>query len=179
MTSISPQRAPRTPRLLAIGSALALIVAACSSPAVSTDSAGASPETSGTPTSAPSASPSPSATRLDDTALGHCADVRLLQERVHGLLAVELRLQNRVPLDIELGKIQSAFAALQRADLGTQEDQLEDPLRRLGYRLIDLEIAVEDFRTRRGRFRPAVVHAETDASAFDAALASFAILARC
>ena len=96
-----------------------------------------------------------------------------------GLLALELRIENRVPLDIELGKIQSTFGELRRADFGEQDDQLEDPLRRLGYRLIDLEIAVEDFRTRRGRFRPAIVHVEADAGAFDTALASFAILARC
>ena len=116
--------------------------------------------------------------RIENPGPGACESVLALVERVDELLEVPLRIQNRVSLDIELGKVQAAFAEVRRADLGELDSQLEDPLQRLGYRLIDLEIAVEDFRTNR-RIRDAAAHVETDASAMDDAVAGFAILARC
>jgi hypothetical protein len=106
----------------------------------------------------------------------HVADV---EERLAALEAVELRLPNRVALDIELGKLQAAFGELRQADLaGTFEDQLETALARLGHRLEELELAVEDFRTN-SRPQQAVSHVETDALTFGSELGAFAILARC
>ena len=92
--------------------------------------------------------------------------------------AVELRLPNRVALDIELGKLEAAFGELRQADLGPFEDQLEGPLTRLGYRLDEVELAVEDFRTN-SRPQQAVAHVEDDAGTFGGELAAFSILARC
>jgi hypothetical protein len=108
-----------------------------------------------------------------------CQHVGTVEERLAALEAVELRLPNRVALDIELGKLQAAFGELQQADLtGPFEDQLETALTRLGHRLEELELAVEDFRTN-SRPQQAVTHVETDALTFGSELGSFAILARC
>ena len=113
-----------------------------------------------------------------DVDAGPCDEVAELQEAIDGLRAVQLRLENRVTLDIELGKVRSAFDLLERAELGELEDALEDPLTQLGYRLIDVEIAVEDFRTN-PRPRQAAPHVETDTAAFSDALAGITILSRC
>lgn len=107
-----------------------------------------------------------------------CDHVGSVEETTAALRAVELRLPNRVALDIELGKLQAAFLELGQADLGELEEPLEEPLTRLGYRLIELDLAVEDFRTD-PRPRRAAAHVEEDAEAFADALAGFAILARC
>ncbi len=107
-----------------------------------------------------------------------CTQIGAVQSRTAALRAVELRLPNRVALDIELGKLQAAFVELAQADLGPFAEQLEGPLTRLGYRLAEVELAVEDFRTN-SRPQRAVTHVETDARTFADELASFAILARC
>jgi hypothetical protein len=107
-----------------------------------------------------------------------CEQVGAVESRTAALRAVELRLPNRVALDIELGKLQAAFSELAEADLGPFAEQLEGPLTRLGYRLGEVELAVEDFRTN-SRPQRAVTHVETDALAFSEELAAFAILARC
>jgi hypothetical protein len=107
-----------------------------------------------------------------------CALVAQLDERLAGLMSVELRLPNRVALDIELGKVEAAYSELSQAEMGDLEDTLEKPLERLGYRMVDLEIAVEDFRTNR-RPKRAAPHVEEDAGAFGRALAELAILAGC
>ncbi len=101
-----------------------------------------------------------------------------MESRIAALRAVELRLPNRVALDIELGKLQAAFVELAQADLGPFAEQLEGPLTRLAYRLGEVELAVEDFRTN-SRPQRAVTHVETDAQTFSEELAAFAILARC
>ena len=90
--------------------------------------------------------------------------------------AVELRLPNRVALDIELGQLQVAVRELQDAELGPLEDDLETPLRRLGYRLGEVELAVEDFRTN-ARPQRAVPHVQRDAQTFADELAAFVLLA--
>jgi hypothetical protein len=107
-----------------------------------------------------------------------CLSIEAVQERLAALQAVELRLPNRVALEIELGKLQAAFGELQQADLGPFADQLETPLTRLTYRLAEVELAVEDFRTN-SRPQDAVEHVETDAGTLGDELAAFAILARC
>jgi hypothetical protein len=107
-----------------------------------------------------------------------CRIVAVVEERIAALSAVELRLPNRVALDIELSKLQAAFVELRQADLQPFEDELESPLKRLGYRLAELELAVEDFRTN-SRPQRAVGHVEADAETFGGELAAFSILARC
>ncbi len=113
-----------------------------------------------------------------DLAVRLCVTVDTLDTRLAGLTAIELRLPNRVALEIELGKVQAAFSELRQADLGELEPQLEDPLKRLGYRLVELELAIEDFRTN-PRPRRAAPHVEEDGAKVTDALAVFAILARC
>jgi hypothetical protein len=132
----------------------------------------------------PSASPGVSApdsarpTSALQSGVSLCEQVGAVESRIAALRAVELRLPNRVALDIELGKLQAAFAELAQADLGPFAEQLEAPLTRLAYRLGEVELAVEDFRTN-SRPQRAVTHVETDAQAFSEELAAFAILARC
>ena len=140
-----------------------------------------------TPSPAGSAVPSPSPGAAAPGAAGPtsalegfslCEQVGAVESRIAALRAVELRLPNRVALDIELGKLQAAFVELAQADLGPFAEQLEVPLTRLAYRLGEVELAVEDFRTN-SRPQRAVTHVETDAQTFSEELAAFAILARC
>ena len=88
------------------------------------------------------------------------------------------KLTNRVPLDIELAEVQLAFQELRGSDLGEFEEQLESPLQRLRYRLDELELAVEDFRTTR-RPRRAAPHVEGDSETFANDLSAFRVLSRC
>jgi hypothetical protein len=124
---------------------------------------------------APGAASPTSATESGPTL---CTHIGAVESRIAALRAVELRLPNRVALDIELGKLQAAFVELAQADLGPFAERLEGPLTRLAYRLGEVELAVEDFRTN-SRPQRAVTHVETDARTFADELASFAILARC
>ena len=113
-----------------------------------------------------------------DLSVGLCEHVLRIEQQLASLNAVELRLPNRVALEIELGKVQAAFSELRQTDLGELEEQLETPLTRLGYRIGELQLAVEDFRTN-PRPRLAAPHVEEDASVVADAVAAFAILARC
>jgi len=113
-----------------------------------------------------------------DVGVDLCLTVANVEERLAAFRAVELRLPNRVALDIELAKLQAAFSELRQADLGSLQEQLESPLKRLGYRLAEVELAVEDFRTN-SRPQRAVPNVEGDAETFSNELAAFAILARC
>jgi hypothetical protein len=168
----------RSSATLLLSVIVSLVVVACGDEASSSSPIDSGPLPSGVPSETMAAERTIEPLATGDMAIGPCAPVTDLQDRLAGLVEVELRLPNRVTLDIELGKVQSAFAELRRVDLGPLEAQLEDPLRRLGYRLIDLEIAVEDFRTT-SRPRPAAAHVEEDSTAFGDAVAGFAILARC
>jgi len=107
-----------------------------------------------------------------------CRRIGEVDARLTTMRAVELRLTNRVALDIELGQLQVAVAELQAADLGPFQDDLETPLRLLGYRLGDVELAVEDFRTN-SRPQRAAPHVERESHAFADELAAFVLLARC
>jgi hypothetical protein len=107
-----------------------------------------------------------------------CRRIGEVERSLTTLRAVELRLTNRVALDIELGQLQFAVGELEAAELGAFEDDLELPLRRLGYRLDEVELAVEDFRTN-SRPQRAVPHVEGDSETFANELAAFVLLARC
>jgi len=169
----TPRRCASVWRLVALCLGSILVVAACGSEP--TDATGASPS-SVAATATPAASMDPLASIDPGVAL--CAHVATLAERMAGLQAVELRLANRVALDIELGKMQAAYSDLRQADLADLEERLEDPLTHLGYRIGELELAVEDFRTN-PRPKRAAPHVEGDAAMVADAIASFGILARC
>lgn len=156
---------------LALITALTLIVAACGS--------AADPPSTGGPATSPEASPAsptPAPVSMTDGVL--CAAVLELEDRVASLRAVELRLPNRVALGIEMDGVLATFGELRNADLGAFEEVLEEPLVRLGYRLGELELAVEDFRTN-PRPQRAAPHVETDGKTFADELSAFSILARC
>lgn len=136
------------------------------------------------PSASPTGEPSPSARILGmdlaspDPQGELCRRVAGVEQRLAGLRAVELRLPNRVALDIELDKLQAAYVELESTDFGATEERLEGSLTRLGYRLGELELAVEDFRTN-SRPRRAVPHVEEDAQKVADELAAFLILSRC
>jgi hypothetical protein len=170
------QRHHRLPGLLGLlAVAVALVACGGSADPVTTSMPAAS--ASNPPPSAAALQASRPAASLDAAGL-LCARVGAVEERLAALRAVELRLPNRVALDIELAKLQAAFGELAAADLGSLEERLEDPLVRLGRRLAELELAVEDFRTN-SRPQRAVPHVEGDAATLADELGAFAILARC
>ncbi len=107
-----------------------------------------------------------------------CLKVSDVERRLAGLQAVELRLPNRVALTIEFDKLKAAYVELERADSGDAEERLAGSLKRLGYRIDELELAVEDFRTN-SRPRRAVSNVEGDAQKVADELAAFTILSRC
>ena len=107
-----------------------------------------------------------------------CRRVAGVEQRLAGLRAVELKLPNRVALDIELDKLQAAYVELETTDFGAAEERLDGSLTRLGYRLAELELAVEDFRTN-PRPQRAAPHVEEDARKVADELAAFEILSRC
>jgi hypothetical protein len=129
-----------------------------------------------TATTMPEESMSPMAS--GDIGANICTSAQGVAEQLAGLRAIELRLPNRVALDIELGKVQAAYNELRQADLGELEERLEDPLKRLGYRIDELKLAVEDFRTN-PRPKRAAPHVETDSEVVSDAVSSFGILASC
>lgn len=161
-------------RLVVLASASALFLAGCAGEPGPSPGAAASP--SGQPDVLAAATVEPMAS--GDAGVDLCLSIANVEERLAALRAVELRLPNRVALDIELAKLQAALSELRQVELGALEEQLESPLKRLGYRLAELELAVEDFRTN-ARPARAVPHVEGDAETFSNELAAFAILARC
>lgn len=142
-------------------------------------------ETSPAPSDAPSSSPgtsmrvptpSPGLPFEPQDAL--CSRVTELTANLGALRDVELRLPNRVALDIELDRLLMSFRDLEDVDLGEAEDRLAGSLKRLGYRLGELELAVEDFRTN-PRPRRAAPHVEEDAQKVADELDAFTLLSRC
>jgi hypothetical protein len=101
-----------------------------------------------------------------------------METRLADLRRVELILENRTSLDIELDKLQAAHLELERADLGEREDELEDSLKRLGYRMGELKLAVEDFRTI-NRVRRTSAHVEEDSEKVVNELNAFIVLSGC
>jgi hypothetical protein len=161
--------------IAALAAATLLVVAACGgddpAPAASADP-------SASPDAAAEASPSPSPEPSVDPEGELCLHVAGIEMRLASLRAVELRLPNRVALEIEQDKLRAAYDELDDADLGAREDELERSLTRLGYRLGGLDLAVEDFRTNT-RPRRAVPHVEEEAQKVADEMASFIILSRC
>ena len=160
--------------LAAFAAAMLLVVVACAGD-------GASPDASAEPSGSPATTllePSPEPVASVDPEGELCLRVTGVEQRLAALRAVELKLPNRVALDIELDKLQAAYVELERADFGDSEDRLAGSLKRLGYRMGELELAVEDFRTN-SRARRAAPHVEEDAKKVADELAAFVILSRC
>jgi hypothetical protein len=122
----------------------------------------------------PSDSPGPST----DPLAALCPQLATIQARLTQLAALELRPTARVSLDIELSRVQAAFSDMRQDATDTDDPGMDDTLRRLGYRLDDLALAVEDFRTT-SRPRDASKHVETEAAAFADALAGFQLQSGC
>jgi hypothetical protein len=160
-------------RLLALAAALLLVTLACDGDT----NAARSPLPADSPAAA-MVEPSRALTSVPGPDDDLCLHVTVVGERLASLRAVELRLPNRVALDIELDKLQAAYIELQRVDFGDAEDRLAGSLKRLGYRLGELELAVEDFRTNT-RPQRATPHVEEDAQKVADELAAFVILSRC
>jgi hypothetical protein len=123
-------------------------------------------------------SPIGSAGPSTDPASRLCEGLAAVQSRLAVLAALELRPTARVTLDIELSRVQVSFSEMRQDALATREPELEDTISRLGHRLDDLALAVEDFRTT-SRPRDAARHVATDAAAFADALAGFALQTGC
>lgn len=160
-------------RTLATLALLTMVVAgACGGDAT----AGTSAAPSLAATAAPSASPSAIPTVDPEGEL--CLRVGEMEVRLAELQAVELTLPNRTSLEVELDKLEAAYVELERVDLGEREDELEDSLKRLGYRMGELDLAVEDFRTN-PKPKRAAPHVEEDSQKVADELNAFVILSRC
>jgi hypothetical protein len=168
---VSTARRDPSRRLLALAAALLLVVVACDGEAT----ADSSPQPMGSPAMAESSRAPVSLAASDDDLCLHVVEVG---QRLDALRAVELRLPNRVALEVELDKLQAAYTELENVDFGPSEERLAGSLKRLGYRLGELELAVEDFRTN-SRPQRAAPHVEEDAENVADELAAFDILSRC
>jgi hypothetical protein len=151
-----------------------LVVSACGGGS----EAGGSPAPSSAPQSAASASPSPSPRPTVDPEGELCLIVSEVELRLATVQSVELTFPNQTSLEIELDKLMAAHEELERTDLGDREAEMEDSLTRLGYRMGELDLAVEDFRTN-SRPRRAAPHVEEDARKVANELAAFVVLSRC
>lgn len=174
---VAPRTGPHWPRptlvLLATAMLMAPLLLSCSGGA-GADAEMSAPAASASPT--PSLSFEPAAS--GDLGPDLCDLIGEVEAGLDGFNAVELRVPNQTELDIELGTLQAAFADLRQADLGDLSDRLDEPLTRLGYRLDELDLAVEDFRTN-PRPRRAIPHVEEKAGLVADAIATVAIFARC
>jgi len=159
--------------LAALAAVMMLVVVACGGDGDAAAGPSASPDAV-TSEASPTPTPFPTADPEGEMCL-HLADMEV---RLASLRAVELKLPNRVALDIELDKLTSAYRELEDVDLGDREDELERSLTRLGYRLGELELAIEDFRTNT-RPRRAAPHVEEDTQRVADELAAFVVLSRC
>ena len=161
-------------RSFAVLALAALVVAgACGG-----EEAGGTAGGAASPSPSPSPSASPSALPTVDPQGELCQRVGDMETRLADLRRVELVLENRTSLDIELDKLQAAHVELQRADLGEREDELEDSLKRLGYRMGELKLAVEDFRTI-SRVKRTSAHVEEDSEKVVNELNAFIVLSGC
>jgi hypothetical protein len=111
-------------------------------------------------------------------ALELCDRIAVLRSRLAALTGLELRPTARVTLDIELSRVQAGFSDMRQAASDARELDLAEPLRRLGYRLDGLALAVEDFRTT-SRPREAARHVEEEGASFADTLAGFELQAGC
>ncbi len=160
-------------RTIAMSCSLLLVAMACTAEGGSVGPSAGPTASAGI--TEPDASPGPSAS-IDPEGL--CRRVDELELSTARLRSIDLKVTDRVPLDIELGELMLAFDDLERAELGEFEEPLQEPLRRLSYRLTDVELAVEDFRTN-SRTRQAARHVESDARTFANEVAALRVLALC
>lgn len=158
--------------LLAVGAAL--VVAACGGDGTQ---AGVDPSASPDVLVA-EASPSPTPLPTADPEGEMCRFLGEMETRLASLRAVELKLPNRTNLEIEFDKLRATYSELEGVDLEVREKELERSLTRLGYRMGELELAIEDFRTNT-RPRRAAPHVEEDSQKVADELAAFVILSRC
>ena len=161
-------------RGILLGLIAAFAVVACGGSAAAPGSS-ADPLASVEPSASPLPSIDPMATLDPEGVCNRIDDLELALARLRG---VELKLTNRTALDIAFDEMQLQFDELYTSDLGEFEDELETPVKRLFYRMGELELAVEDFRTN-SRPRRAAPHVEDDAATFASDLGAFRVLARC
>ncbi len=135
-------------------------------------------DASGSPSPSPSPTASPSALPMQDPEGELCSRVDEMTGRLGTLQAVPLTLPNRTSLEIEFEKVRASLEEIERTDLGEREDELEDSLKRLGYRMGELKLAVEDFQTN-SRPRRAAPHVEEDTQKVNDELNAFIILSGC
>lgn len=159
--------------LVVLAASSMLVVAACGGDGASTSS-----DPSSSAAASPTPSPSPTALETMDPEGELCLRVGELEQRLATLRSVPLTLPNRTSLEIELDKLQAAYGELERVELGEREDELEGSLARLGYRMGELELAVEDFQTN-SRPRRAAPHVEEDSQKVENEMNAFVILSRC
>ncbi len=160
--------------LAALAIAALVVVNACAGETT----AGTAAEPSGSVGPSPSPSPTATALAMVDAAGELCLHVGEMEARLQDFLAVELTLTNRTSLEVELDKLQAAYDELDRTDLGAREDELGDSLKRLGYRMGELKLAVDDFKTN-AKPKRAVPHVEEDSRKVSNELNAFVILSRC
>lgn len=159
--------------LTVLALAVLAVTSACGGDATAeTVDAAASPSPSLSPTASPSALPT------IDPEGELCSRVAEMAGRLGTLQAVPLTLPNRTSLEIEFEKVRAALIEIERTDLGEREDELEDSLKRLGYRMGELKLAVEDFQTN-SRPRRAAPHVEEDTGKVLDELDAFVILSGC
>jgi hypothetical protein len=142
---------------------------------------GGSAEMAGSSAS-PDPSPSPTATTSAlptmDPEGELCSRIEEMESRLGTLQAVPLTLPNRTSLEIEFQKVRASFEEIEGTDLAAREEELEDSLKRLGYRMGELKLAVEDFKTN-SKPRRAAPHVEQDTGRVLDELNAFVILSGC
>jgi len=131
---------------------------------------------SASPSPAPTASPSTLPTIDPESEL--CDRVDEMEARVGTFKAVPLTLPNRTSLEIEFEKVRASYEEIERTDLGEREDVLEASLTRLGHRMGELKLAVEDFKTN-SKPRRAAPHVEEDTQKVVDELNALIILSGC
>jgi hypothetical protein len=159
---------------LAVLAIATLVVAGACGGDASAEIAGSS--ASADPSPSPTASPSAFPTNDPEGEL--CSRVEEMESRLGTMQAVPLTLPNRTSLEIEFQKVRASFEEIERTDLGAREQELEDSLKRLGYRMGELKLAVEDFKTN-SKPRRAVPHVEQDTGKVLDELNAFVILSGC
>lgn len=159
---------------LAVLAAATLVVAgACGG-----DATAESVDSPASPSPSPSPTASPSALPTIDPEGELCSRVDEMDARLGTMQAVPLTLPNRTSLEIEFEKVRASLEEIERTDLGEREEELEDTLKRLGYRIGELKLAVEDFQTN-SKPRRAAPHVEEDMGKVIDELNTFIILSGC
>ncbi len=163
-----------------------LVLAGCGGPSEAGEplSSLAAPSPAALGSSLPPGTPDPEATASGSAepaggpSAELCAQFGTVRTRLAALAALELRPTARTTLDIELSRVEVAYSDLRTDVLDAPDLDVDEALRLLGYRLDDLALAVEDFRTS-PRPRLAADHVAEEAVVFGDALAGFELLVGC